>query len=120
MPSLAIVCDPRDATAAELAAALAQRAPADFEVAVVAVDDAPAGGGATGDAVLLAAGPDAPHLARRLRDDGYAGAVVAVWPHRWPRQLDRFHALYRAADAVIVNDQAPATGTLGRIGRIDG
>lgn len=44
MPSLAVVCDPRDATAAELAAALAQRAPADFEVAVVAVDDAPADG----------------------------------------------------------------------------
>ncbi len=116
MPSLAIVCDPRDAVAAELAAALAQRAPADFEVAVVAVDDGIAHGAGGDAAVLLAAGPDAPQIARRLRDDGYAGAVVAVWPHRWPRQLDRFHALYRDADAVIVND-AVCWDRLGRLPR---
>ena len=27
--------------------------------------------------------------------------MVVVWPHRWPRELDRFHAAYRVAEAQL-------------------
>ena len=103
MPSLVIVCDPRDASGAELSAALRDRAPADFAVMVAPPDDASLAA-IGGDAVLLASGVDAPRVIARLRDAGYGGPVLAVWPHSWPRDLQRFHAAYRAADAVILND----------------
>ncbi|MEO8603115.1 MAG: hypothetical protein ABI629_11120 [bacterium] len=59
---------------------------------------------------------DPVRLAAQLRDGGYAGPLAAVWPHSWPRQLEEFHALYRVADAVIVND-AVYWDRLGRLPR---
>ena len=115
MPSLVIVCDPRDASGAELSAALRDRAPADFAVMVAPPDDASLAA-VVGDAVLLASDVDAPRVIARLRDGGYGGPVLAVWPHSWPRDLQRFHAAYRAADAVILNDST-YWDRLGRLPR---
>lgn len=115
MPSLTIVCDPLDAVDTELSAALRTRAPADLAVTVVAVDDlSPAA--IVGDVVLLAGGVDASAVVGALRDGGFRGPVAAVWPHAWPRELARFHDVYRAADAVILND-ATYWDRLGRLPR---
>jgi len=115
MPSLAFVCRPDWAGDAELSAALRGAAPSDCPVVAVPADDVAALGGRH-DAVLLAPHVDAPALVEQLRAGGHRGPVAAIWPHRWPRELARFHALYAAADAVVIND-ARCWDRLGRLPR---
>jgi hypothetical protein len=117
MPSVRIVHDPGDVAEREMAAALLEGAPPDFQVTATPVGDHEResdGPGRGPDLLLLLADRQLGAIGAARRSPRESSKLVTVFRADWPERLPAFYETYGASDAVLLPSAEYVEGT-GRL-----